>query len=421
VSSIIINKNIALDNSATGGLTIVVDEPTAASFNDEIFVTGNNFQGHSSDGGTTWNFINPLSQPVTSPPLGTPGAYDGDQVIIHERMRNLWILVLQYNIDASGTNVFRVAVSTSGTPGPPWTVFPFSPDPSLGTNNVDFDRPSAATTNNALYISYNVFSNGAFVEADVFQIQLNALAQGNLTNAIQLFRTPQLASLCLTPGATTEMFFASHDGTGSNPLTIFRWPDAPGSSVTSFQITPSPWKGSPTPGPFSAPGPGGEWLARLDSRITAGWAVQSNNQVGFLWAALPGPGRPQPYIKAVVVDTSSNSLLFEPDIFASDFAFAYPATCPNVNGKVGLSVFFGGGTFNPSHAVTWLDGQQWVTPFARTRASTDAPASQLWGDYCSCATKDPAGTSWVATGFTLQGGTGDNSIQPQYVEFVDGP
>jgi hypothetical protein len=423
MSSIIINKNIALDSIATGGQTITVDEPTTASFNDEVFVTGNLFQSHSSDHGATWTFFSPHVQPVAAAIPLTPGAFCCDQVGLHERIRNLWILVLQYSIGPAGTNVFRVAVSTSGTPGPPWTSFAFAPDPSLGTNNVEFDRPYVATTNNSLYISYNVFSAGAFAGANVFQIQLNALANLDLTNAVQVFRTnaTQLGSLCLAQGGDNEMFLASHDGTGNTPLQLFRWPDAPGSSITSFQVTPSSWQGSFNPGTYSAPGPGGEWLRKLDARITGAWVVPQNNQVGFLWTALPGPGRPQPYIKAAVIDTNTGALLFEPDIFANDFAFAYPAACPNVNGTVGLSLFFGGGPFNPSHAVTWLDGQQWVTPFAQSRASTDAPVDQVWGDYCSCATLHPAATDWVAAGYTLQGGNANNFVQPQYVEFTQGP
>jgi hypothetical protein len=122
-----------------------------------------------------------------------------------------------------------------------------------------------------------------------------------------------------------------------------------------------------------------------------------------------------------VIDTNSRNVLFEPDIFNPDFAFAYPSTVPNSNGKVGLSLFFSGGQFNPSHAVTWLDGQQWVTPFVLSRESTHAPNDQAWGDYTGCATHDPAATNWVATGYTLQNGDDQSFIEPQYVEFAEGP
>jgi hypothetical protein len=83
--------------------------------------------------------------------------------------------------------------------------------------------------------------NNASAGANVFQVQLDALARLDLTNSVLVFRTGpnDPASLCLTRGATTDMFFASHDGTGNTPLRVFRWPDAPGASITSFDVTPS--------------------------------------------------------------------------------------------------------------------------------------------------------------------------------------
>jgi hypothetical protein len=416
-------KNIALDDTATASSTATVSEPTVAALGDEVFYTGNWFTSHSGNGGSTWTFVNPFNEPFPAGGPGTAGAFCCDQIVVHERSRNLWILVLQYTIGPGGTNIFRVAVSTSGKPGPPWTSFAFAPDPALGTNKVEFDFPQAATSDSHLYVSYNVYSAGNFAGANVFQIGLDALANLDLTGAVSVLRTAanELGSWCLTRGATTDMFFASHDGTGNRPLTVFRWPDAPGASITRFDVTPSAWHGSFTsdPGAFSSRGPDGEWLQRLDSRVLGGWVV--GNQAGFMWAALPGTGRPQPYIKAVVVDTNSRNVLFEPDIFSDQQAFAYPSAFPNRAGKVGLSLFFGGGQFNPSHAVTWLDGQSWVAPFLLTRSSTNAPVDRAWGDYCSCAVHAPEATNWVASGYTLQGGKDPDSIEPQYVEFAEGP
>jgi hypothetical protein len=91
-----------------------------------------------------------------------------------------------------------------------------------------------------------------------------------------------------------------------------------------------------------------------------------------------------------------------------------------VNGVVAVSVFFGGGgVSHPNHVVGFLDGNQWV--LATTRASTHGPQLGVWGDYVSCATHDPEATEWVATGFTLQGGTSLQFIEPQYTQFGIGP
>jgi hypothetical protein len=214
------------------------------------------------------------------------------------------------------------------------------------------------------------------------------------------------------------MFFMG--ATTENPVTIFRWPDADGASMTSFRVsTPGAWRRNLMGGSFSSSGPGGvEWLARLDSRPMGGWII--GNRAGFLWSALPTSDRPQPWIKAMVVDTNTQGVVLEPDIFSIDVAWAYPSACPDVNGTVGISLFYGGGGVrHPVHVVGFLDGINWA--FAATRASTHGPITGGWGDYVSCATHHPNATEWVAAGFTLQGGSSLRFVEPQYARFDVGP
>jgi hypothetical protein len=210
-----------------------------------------------------------------------------------------------------------------------------------------------------------------------------------------------------------QEFFASHDG--RNPLRIFRWQDAPDATMSFFDVSASGWSGHE---PYSSPGPGGiEWLARLDSRITGAWVV--GNQAGFLWSANTGPNRPQPYVKAMIVDTTTRLLVSEPDIWNPNFAWAYPAACPNANGLIGISLFCGGGgESHPTHVVGYLDGNRWV--LATSRSSTHGPIDGKWGDYLSCEVHGPDGLEWVASGYTLQNGTDRQFIEPQYVQFGAG-
>jgi hypothetical protein len=407
MSSVSLIKNIGLDDTATGVRTGTVHEPTAAAFNDELFVTGNWFASRSTDGGTTWTLVDPFT---TFAP-----AADGfccDQITLHERSRNLWVWLLQYSQPAGGVNVFRLAVSSSG-PGGPWTYWDFSPSVfnAAWTSNVWLDYPDAATTDKHLYITYNVFdSQDQWLQALVLRAPLDGLAGGNAQFEFHTIST--YGSLRLTRGATSEMFFASH--LAVNPVRIFRWPDEPGATLSFFDVSVSAWNDLR---PYSSKGPGGvEWLSRLDPRITAGWAA--GDRVGFLWTANASSGRPQPYVKAMVADTDNKSLVAEPDIWNPDVAFAYPSACPNANGVVGVSLFFGGGQFHPSHAVGYLDGDQWV--LAASRRGTHGPTDGKWGDYLSCEVHDPDGTDWVASGFTLQNGSDRRSIEPQYAQFTVG-
>jgi hypothetical protein len=158
-------------------------------------------------------------------------------------------------------------------------------------------------------------------------------------------------------------------------------------------------------------------MTRTDSRITGGWVV--GNQVGFLWTANAGANRPLAYVKAAVIDTSTTSIVAEPDIWHDQVAWAYPAACPNASGQVGVTLFYGGGPSNPTHVVGYLDGSAW--DLAGTQGSTDAPAGGAWGDYLSCEVHDPDGGQWVASGYTLQGGTDRQAVEPRYVLFTAGP
>jgi hypothetical protein len=401
-------KNIALDGTATGGQTLIINEPTTAAFFDELFYTGNVFASHSSDGGSSWTLVNPYN---ALPAPANAGGFCCDQVALHERNRNLWIWILQYQRNAAGVNVFRLAVSTSGKPGP-WTFWDFSPGSvNSAWSNLWFDYPHVAPANDHLYITFNMYDQSSpprWQRAIVFKMPLDDLvAKGNLR--YQYYPIDTHGSLRLAKGATSDMYFASHRGSGD--LRVFRWSDAPNTTMSSFDVSPATWVGG---GPYTSPTPdGSDWLARADSRITGGWVTGS--QAGFLWTANTSSGRPNPYVKAVVVDTSTQSIVAEPDIWDSNVAWAFPAACPNANGWVGVSLFYGGGGSFPTHVVGVLDGNAWV--MTGTAAGTAGPVDNTWGDYLSCETIDPDGVEWAASGYTLQGGNTRQFIEPRYVHF----
>jgi hypothetical protein len=409
-----LNANVGIGAAATGGQTSIVNEPTTAAFFDEVFYTGNKFASHSNDGGSSWSLVNPFNT-LPAPDPAVSGAFCCDQVTLHERNRNLWIWILQYSRNASSNNIFRIAVSTSGKPGP-WTWWDFSPgsvDPAW--SNLWFDYPHAATANDHLYVTYNMFdSTPRWQRAIAFKFPLDDLV-AKATLHWQYYWYATHGSLRLAKGATSDMYFASHRG-GSGDLRVWRWSDAPGGTVSSFDVTPAAWIGG-APGssnPFTSPlSDGTDWLAWIDSRITGAWTT--GDQAGFLWTANTQTGRPNPYVKAVVVDTTTQAIVAEPDIWDNNVAWAYPAACPNVDGWVGVSLFYGGGANLPTHVVGVLDGNAWT--MAGTVVGTHGPSNNKWGDYLSCEALDPDGLEWVASGYTLQGGNTRDFIVPQYVRF----
>ncbi|MFD7322942.1 hypothetical protein ACFV9D_17915 [Streptomyces sp. NPDC059875] len=395
--------NIGLDDTATGTRTSTINETTAATSNSNIFVTGNWFAASSVNNGKSWTEVDPFT--------ALPPAANGfccDQIVVYEPSRDIWIWILQYDALPGGNNVFRIAVAPGANPSA-WHWWDISPvDLNISWTDVWFDYPDAAVSTNHLYLTFNVFNAADFWQRAVaFKLPLDTLSAGaGLT--YQWWDTTRNGSLRLTQGATDSMFFASHNA--GTTLRIHGWPDG-SNTVGSFDVQVSPW----SPGPYSAPGPDGEeWLGRLDSRITGSWV--SGTRAGFLWTAAPRSGRPMPYVKGAVVDVTTQTLVEQPDIWNADSAFAYPAACPNAAGVVGVSLFIGGGPRNPSHVVGFRDGGDWRLTI--TRAGTNGPAeADAWGDYLTCHRHNPNSAEWVASGYTLQNGTGRKNVEPQYVHF----
>ena len=401
MASVRLIQNLQLDDVTTSPLTSSVNEPTAAASGNNVFVTGNWFATRSTTGATDFAFVDPF----TAFPSAA-GGFCCDQIVLYDPSRDIWIWILQY-IETGGSNIFRVAISRGSSFGSRYW-WDFSPT-ALNSAWTDmwFDYPDAALSANHLYITFNAFDSAdRWQRAFVFKLPLDTLRNAS-SLGYQWWSTTANGSLRLTQGAVNTMFFASHNG--GTRLRVYSWPDGSG-TIGSFDVNVSAYSA----GPYSAPGPGGvEWLARTDSRITGAWLT--GTRAGFMWTAGAGSGRPFPYVKVAVVDTVTRSLTGEPDIWNTSSAFAYPAACPNAQGVVGVSLFFGGGTRHPSHVVGFRDGEAWRLVI--TSSSTHGPSGGAWGDYLSCKRYQPQSSEWVASGYTLQGGMDRRNVAPQYVHF----
>jgi hypothetical protein len=173
---------------------------------------------------------------------------------------------------------------------------------------------------------------------------------------------------------------------------------------------------------YSAAGPDGDdWLGRTDGRLNGAWVA--NGVLGFLWtsAQMP-PGRPFPFIRVVRINENTKALIDQPDIWNPNFAWAYGAAGVNDRGHVGISAFFGGGSLNPSHAVgIWDDlSTDGNLEFVPTVNGTNTPNQNKWGDYLACRRHAPDGLTWIASGFSEQGGPDQTSIEPRFIHFGRG-
>ncbi|MGK7914818.1 MAG: hypothetical protein AB4038_04630 [Prochloraceae cyanobacterium] len=400
-------KNIGLDDVATGVQTSTINEPSVFNNGQQIYVTGNWFASKSVDNGSSWQYVSPFT---TLP--SAAGGFCCDQLALYDPSRDLSFWLLQYRRGANRENIFRIAIKRGATLGNnSWYWYDFAPsDVNNGWAGLWFDYPDMALSDNQLWITFNVFnSDDRWQRAVVFRFPLDELASGASLD-YDYWSSTSYGSLRLVQGAEDTMYWASHNS--NSQIRLFSWPET-SNNVSWWDINVNRWTGG---NGYSAPGPdGNNWLARTDRRITGGWLARGI--LGFMWSVDRSGNRPLPHIRVVRINELSKAVVDQPDIWSNNAAFAYPAACPNDRGHVGVTMFFGGGSYNPSHVVgIWDDfSNGWELVFSRQ--GTNGPPRGFWGDYINCRRHSPDGLTWIASGYTLQGGTQQRNIEPQYVHF----
>lgn len=423
-------------HAATSGSTSVVAEPSVGNIGPYVFETGNWYAALSSDGGSTFSYVDPYSQ--IAPPLGQ--RFCCDQSTLYSPSRNLYFWLLLYLNSAGGTGpgTLRLAVANgpSGLASLNFHYFDFNPQAQgLGFPAGDwYDYPYMALSSNYLYISANVFKQDAvtFDGTVILRLPLDALA-GTASFAYNAYvitdRDPKGALLfnaTLTHGATGTMYWATHYS--NSRMRVYAWPET--GAVFSADIAHTAY---PTTTTYQCQGPDGrDWCGRLDDRVLTGWV--SNGILGFMWNAPQGsaPGGfgsfNYPYMQSILVNQSSFALLGEPLMFNSGYAFTYAGAGVNARGHVAGTVFYGGGALYPTLAAFIWDN---LSPTAypaipanfetyTIAASTAGPNANQWGDFLVARENDASNytrNNWIGTGYTLVGGSTDNNVHPLYLVF----
>jgi hypothetical protein len=402
VAAVTLLENIGLTDADTGGQTSTVGEPSAAANGDEILVSGNWYATKSVDGGATWTFVNPYTL------LPSPGPeFCCDQSVIFDPTRKLFFWLLQYVRDANGSNVLRLATKKSGTLGDDsWHWWDFSPKETDASWSAEwFDYPDLELSDNFLYLTTNSFEGEEWRRSVVFRFSLDELAAAGELSYRHWSTTENFSLRCVS-GAEDVIHFASHNSVSQ--VRVFTWPEA--NDVPAFRdVNVSPWSA----GTYVAEGPDGtNWLQRCDPRITGAWVAKG--KIGLAWTAnLRGP-RPYPYVRVVEIDDAE---VADRDIWSPEFAYAYPAVAPNQSGDVGITLFRGGNAINPEHLVGAWDDATEAWQLQVTASGTNGPVDNKWGDYLACRRLLPDGSSWLATGYTLQGGGTRTDVVPRIVVF----
>lgn len=415
-------RNVDIRDTANlAGNVSSINEPSADARDDAIFMTGNFYAAFSTDRGQFWQFVDPAT---TFP--ANDGGFCCDQVVIYDQSRDLMFWLLQYWNDGTD-NRQRLAVIhgsdlQAGMTGTNWYYYDFFPD-SVGLPDSDrwFDYPKMALSDDFLYINTNVFEvtqncgtptnpKHCWTDSAAWRIPLDELNVGGTIN-YQFFTRSDTPSLMPVDGTTATMYWGTHNSLSE--VRIYRWAENSG-TVFWDDVGIALWSSGPqtclTPDGFNP-------CNSSDGRMLAGWLANGN--IGFMWNAGQDDNFPFPYVNAARFDESTRSLVDQPLIWNPEHAWLYPSVAVNGRGHIAGSVFVAGGDFY-SQMNIFIDDDfsnppppGWENYYVRE--STHGPSNDRWGDYVASRRHEQYPNTWISTGFTLQGGSGNNNARPQLV------
>lgn len=369
-----------------------------------VLVTANTFAALSNDGGISFSFINP----AILFPQDPRKPFFCDQTLVYDPARDLMVWYMQHEYfpgtsadDPDAGNLYRIAVAKGEDIGKNrWRYYDFTPQLIAKWKTTELDFPDLTLSDNYLYVSTNVFDEGAgegFRGAVTVRMPLDKLAAYDGFNFNVFTTVPAAAdqfgpgSLRGTRGAKGTMYLGTNTASASNnSVRVYSWKETE-NSVTSTDVKITDWFGGRR-GDCVAPGPDGrDWLGRIDGRMTAAWYNRADDTFGFAWTSSQGNSGssfPFPHVRVTVLRASDPpTLIGEPILYNKTTAFAYPAIAADAQGHLGVSVAYGGGTANfPSHAVGFLTPPPaangfWTWDLTTAQHGDTGPLVNAWGDY----------------------------------------
>jgi hypothetical protein len=381
-------------------------EPSVAVNGDTVFYTANWFASISLDGGNTFTFINPYF----FFPDATPGGFCCDQIVHYIPQIDTFVWLLQYiEHPTTHENVQRLAFGTTAEiRANTWKYIDLTSS-TFGLTGQWMDFPDLAVGANNLYFTTNAFSgSGSWTNTVAARIPFSGLQGAGSVSGVQYYKTNQFFNFRPVQNTGTRFYFATH-GTLSS-VRVFHW-DEGSTDVFPHDVNVAAWSQTD----YTSITPDGRnWLGRADPRVEG--ATLAGNSIWLAWMAgkRAGTGQTQPYVEVAQIDATSFSLVSQPIVWNANFAYAYPGLNTNSNGEVGISLAYGGGTQQVSHAVGILTG----TPkLVSTAVGTHGPLSNRWGDYFTVRRYPPNLKLFAATGHVLKNGSGSGFSEPRYLVF----
>jgi F5/8 type C domain-containing protein len=415
-------SSIGLQVSANKSVTVprtslsVANEPSLANKDNLIFYTGNWYDVRSLDGGSTWTYIDPFRDMHD---------FCCDQDVVYDPNHQIFIWYRLGTFDTNGENRFRLGISTDTSN---WLFYNVSPTNFNSTWTHQFwDYPQLALTSGHLYITSNMFDqSGKLLRTIISRWSLQDLANGQSSISFSYYSDKSVFNFTPVQGATDTMYWAAH--LSNSRMRIYQWSDMQ-AAINSYDRDIPAWTSSSDVS-MSCKGPdSNDWCGRADSRVLGGWVSQGS--VGFIWMASAGNGFPWPYLNAATFKLSGMTYLGSPYLWSQDHAWTYGFVSPNNKGDLGIVAFFGGGNTNPSIAIGISENSnnnntntnstttqlQSTWKMQTAMHGTNGPSHNDWGDFVRIRPYSGSNVNWISSGYTLQGGSTEDFIQPLYLIF----
>lgn len=372
---------VFLANSPVGvnGATLAA-EPSGASGGGVIFMTANWFAAYSTDGGLTFNSLNP----TTVFPADTVG-FCCDQVVQYVPSIDRFIWFLQGNGYRLASASPRDIINSGGTA---WTYWNLTPQVFGQPNGTGLDYPDLSVGDNFLYMSWDVgFPSCPSGCRSGFQVARVSLAGIQAGGTIGIdFTDPPDAPMAwgghLMQNTLNEVFWAGHNS--SSQMRVFSMAEGSGQYFWR-DVNVASWSRTA----LSSTTPDGQnWVSQCGGGFPGNAVVggtRSGNELWFAWTAGTDRNFQQPHVEMVTLDRANNfRLVRQVQIWNNSYAFAYPALATDpCSGEIGLSLEYGGNGNYQNHVVGfWGDFLVYLT------SASDVGACRF-GDYVTLRQAQP--------------------------------
>jgi hypothetical protein len=343
-----------------------INEPSVASKGDLIFYVGNYYAARSTDGGQTWEFLDPYYDfgNMQNPQIHK---FCCDQRVIYDEKNDIFIWYRQgeipqdlYKTINSTTNKITLGISNDTYS---WYMYDIYPTEILKNDLKKYyqlDFPEISLGNKFLYITSNLVykpvdsskGNTNFGNSDseipyyavIFRIPLDQLNNNNFTSYEYMFIFYRHVFTPIQDPSDTLYWATFYE----NKMLVYSWSEKDNEFFENV-VNVAPYYKIDSNGKQCDSKEFAFWCIDMESIITAGW--KGNNTIGFLWNAL------YPIVKdnRTIYNTYIDGAIFELNedgsvnsesykrtyIMSPNYSWLMGSTSPNNNGEIGIVSFYG--------------------------------------------------------------------------------